>query len=82
MEVARNTKNVVEEINKCRKAGGDTCFNLKKMVKEKMELLFDGEITLLKTDFWLAALCHLLTWCIVWSHEGTSHTWHYSKLWQ
>ena len=26
-EVARNTKNVVEEINKCRKAGGDTCFN-------------------------------------------------------
>ena len=28
----------------------------KKMVKEKMELLFDGEITLLKTDFWLAAL--------------------------
>lgn len=28
----------------------------KRMVKEKMELLFDGEITLLKTDFWLVAL--------------------------
>lgn len=38
----------------------------KKMVKEKMELLFDGEITLLKTDFWLAALViFLLGVCMV-----------------